>query len=377
MSKGDDVMRATILSVFVFILFVLSTFAFAQDDFPPPGIYIPCCYGGGTGSSGATYGRNGQAAWKQAWGVRAGDRVTFRFVLRTSSAGSLHAWPHSTDGAPMTYLGDENNPYEKWYWNTGRRDSGGTFCIDCPWQFIARADNPWIYIDYWDSGDGWDVDLNVTSIEFSLAEPIDPQTKDTARRVGIAASMLGHVTAVSAALSFAAGNYPLFGIFSVATLGSLGASYYFERIANDPWDDNYAQPYSWDLEYDSNYDWACQAVYDWDNIGWLRDFCGGFVWINEVANGLAHATAVTADRVYSCDIVGDDCRFWQRDNLRSYAQSTGAWYLITADYYDILASYVAWEISVGRYSDDNNAYGNLVYYAQQLRDVGQALQSVQ
>src|SRR4029453_4636877 len=91
--------------------------AFAQgDDFPPPGIFIPCCSSGGTGGhTGATYGENGQPAWQPVWGAAPGDVVTFQFVLGARSAGSLHAWPQTTGGTDMQYLGDESNPYQKWY----------------------------------------------------------------------------------------------------------------------------------------------------------------------------------------------------------------------------------------------------------------------
>src|SRR5262249_37672214 len=116
--------------------------AFAQVDydFPPAGFFFPSCSHGGTGGyTGATYGKNGQSAWRQVWGAAPGDIVTFKFELRAISAGSLHAWPHSTDGADIQYIGDPNNQYEHWGYNTfGRRDKGGDFCISCPWQFVAR-----------------------------------------------------------------------------------------------------------------------------------------------------------------------------------------------------------------------------------------------
>jgi len=161
-----------------------AVFAQIDYDFPPAGFLFPCCSKGGTGGyTGATFGKNGQSAWRQVWGAAPGDVVTFQFELRAISAGSLHAWPQSTDGAEMTYLGDQNNQYEHWGYNTfGRRDKGGDFCISCPWRFTANTWNPWIYVNYWDSGDGWDVDLNVTSISTPPQRRLyTAEQKDSAR----------------------------------------------------------------------------------------------------------------------------------------------------------------------------------------------------
>src|SRR5262249_27495138 len=91
-------------------------------------------------------------------------------------------------GATLTYLGDPNNVYEKWDWTTGRRDKGGEFCLDCPWQFTAQAWNPWIYVDYFDSGDGWDVDLTVTNISTPPPTPTIKIDKNRARTWALVAA---------------------------------------------------------------------------------------------------------------------------------------------------------------------------------------------
>src|SRR4029450_8876035 len=138
------------LVFFNVLALLMSVVVFAQgDDFPPAGIFIPCCSSGGTGGdtgatdgekgrraggpgahTGATYGENGESAWKQVWGAAPGDIVTFQFVLRARSAGSLHAYPRTTGGSDPQYIGDYSYPYQTWYWNTqGRRDQGGTFCL--------------------------------------------------------------------------------------------------------------------------------------------------------------------------------------------------------------------------------------------------------
>src|SRR5262245_30071588 len=93
------------LQVLIGVLFVaMAGQALAQDDFPPPGIFIPCCSSGGTGGhTGATYGENGTSAWTQAWGAAPGDVITFQFVLRAKSAGSLHSYVKTTGGTMPEY----------------------------------------------------------------------------------------------------------------------------------------------------------------------------------------------------------------------------------------------------------------------------------
>src|SRR4030095_4708254 len=208
---------------------------FAQgDDFPPAGIFIPCCSSGGTGGhTGATYGENGQSAWKQVWGAAPGDIVTFQFVLRARSAGSLHAYPRTTGGSDPQYIGDYSYPYQTWYWNTqGRRDKGGTFCLDCLWQCTANYWDPWIYIDYWDSGDGWDVDLNVTNIQTPKRQVIPQAKKDAAREK--AGKQLAWATSIGVVGSQCRLWWP--ACVGIAALSGAFAldSYRQSNIANDP-----------------------------------------------------------------------------------------------------------------------------------------------
>jgi hypothetical protein len=302
---------------------------FAQDDFPPPGIFIPCCSTGGTGgSTGAVYGENGQSAWRQVWGAAPGDIVTFRFVLRSRSAGALHAWPQTTGGTDMQYVGDPNNIYEKWYWDTGQRSSGGTFCLDCPWQFVANSFNPWIYIDYWDSGDGWDVDLNVTNIQSpprTLFSVLSDPDKDTANGISVGLAAFGGVM-VSFQNVFGA-DPPLNIIFGTLGYGAGLIAYHFGVIAHDPWDGDYCSTpgFSLNPQTQADLDWA----YSYDPTGYL-------ITSIEYIEGYAIFAETAANRALSAASDGNmDCAWARRSEAVWGMNSMGVW-----------LSYFNWNIQV-------------------------------
>jgi len=300
---------------------MLDRAAWAQDDyFPPPGIFIPCCSPGGTGGyTGATYGENGQSAWRQVWGAAPGDVVTFRFVLRARSAGSLHAWPQTTGGDGMTYIGDPNNPYEKWYWNTGQRSSGGTFCIDCPWQFTANYWNPWIYVEYWDSGDGWDVDLNIVNIQTPqkswLALFTDPD-KNTAGGLSNAFSAMEGFWMGSGSV-LAGSDWKLGAILGAASWVAGKLAGYYDKIHNDPWDGDFCSD-SWGSYYGDT------------SVSWVRDYDpwsgGWFITSIEQMTAAGNMASTAIDRAASAAAMGEiDCGFARRDEAMWALHEMGAW----------------------------------------------------
>lgn len=363
----------------LFLALLSPTVGAAQDDFfPPPGIFIPCCSSGGTGGhTGATYGENGQSAWRQVWGAAPGDIVTFRFVLRSRSAGSLHAWPQTTGGTDMQYLGDHNNIYEKWYWNTGQRDSGGTFCLDCPWQFTANYWNPWIYIDYWDSGDGWDVDLNVVNIQTPRAKPlVDQFTKDKNQQYADISGNLSRVFSAAGTLMASGGERASGVILAGLSFGSWLLQRHFQRIANDPWDPDYEVPYEpyVDPQAEADLAWVCPDVQQNDNTGgWLTDLCWQMRGYSLWSEALLKAIAVTNDRVESCIQVGAGCEGWQRDRGVAFFHGAGDHLAYLGSLHGWLGQHILnWQIA-----DPYDAAGQLFYYRDVLYDAYSVFQGVQ
>jgi hypothetical protein len=306
---------------------VLATSAFAQDDFfPPSGIYIPCCNGGGSGHTGGTYGRTGASAWTQVLGAGPGDVVTFQYVLDSRSAGSLHSLPASDGVTDMTYLGDPNNPYEKWYWNTfGRRDKGGEFCISCPWRFTVPPGvwNPWIYVLYFDSGDGWDVDLYVTNIRTPVSFTVVTEAvKNTASSIG---DFFVTFQNASGEISRALINPPyntdvphsaVFALLSYAASKFASGSY---RIANDPYDGDYCSPTGeWiDPQLQADIEWVRQ--YDTASGGWL-------VESTPIIEAFLRRAATSADRALSAAQDGNmDCAWARRYEVYWNLNQAGRW----------------------------------------------------
>jgi hypothetical protein len=313
--------RAAILAALLFV----PVWAGAQEDFPPPGIYIPCCSSGGTGGhTGATYGKNGQSAWRQVWGAAPGDIVTFQFVLRARSAGSLHAWPQTTAGTDMRYLGDQNNPYEHWGYNTyGRRDKGGDFCIDCPWQFTATDYNPWIYVQYWDSGDGWDVDLNVVTIVTPAPPPpfsIFPETvKATSGEIAGGFTEISYVMGqISRAFSTNV-DIPHAAVFALLAYASSKFASGFYRIAHDPPDANYCAPTDEWIDPQVEADLAWVWPYDNASYGWL-------IQSTQVIEAYGRRAGTSADRAMSAAQAGAwDCARSRRAEAYQNLNAMGYW----------------------------------------------------
>lgn len=317
-----------ILLVLVFLLSAADLRA--QDDFPPPGIWIPCCANpGGTGHTGATYGRNGSSAWRQVWGAAPGDVVTFEFILRSQSAGSLHAWPKTTGGTTdPQYLGDPGNPYQKWYWTTGERDSGGTFCISCPWQFTANTWNPWIYIDYWDSGDGWDVDLNVTNIQTpapTQRNVVSPEKKAAAHAKADKQEKWG--AALDVLTIPACAFIPFEGCLAIGVMAKafqLDAA----RLRNvDPWDGDYC------TQYDPVWNWyvvpGFQTLPEDGTTGpWgMAPYINSYMWNATVIDGLQDMIYVSTNRANSAWQAGDfGCSDMQYARTQWALQMAGQYY---------------------------------------------------
>lgn len=333
-------MASRILTL-VLACLLYATGAWAQEDyFPPAGIYIPCCYGSGTGHTGAVYGRNGSSAWRQVWGAQPGDVVTFQFVLRTASAGSLHAWPKAANWIDPEYLGDPNNPYQKWYWNTGRRESGGTFCLDCLWRFTVPPGyyNPWIWIDYWDSGDGWDVDLNVVNIQTpqlpTKRKLFTPEQKDRYTHYSNVAKLYA---VMAGGVAFIPGVGPM---FKGSAWAAGGLALLYEFFANDPYDGNYwtlAAPQI-DPQLESDLSQFCYEVYATPGAYWQAKMCASFIISLMQAEAHLRALKVTNDRIESCIIDGAGCEDWQRSWGVQLAQASANWLYDMARWHEYLAN---------------------------------------
>jgi len=217
----------------------------------------------------------------------------------------------------LTYLGDQNNQYEHWGYNTyGRRDKGGDFCISCPWRFTAQAWNPWIYVNYWDSGDGWDVDLNVIGI--STPPPRRLYTaaqKDNAHlwyTISINATVgIGETAVVGCAVSPGLGCLAL----TVGTGIAGGFAWYFGTKVNDPWDDWYQYPAEPVIRDASEYGWWWTGDSDADAL----------TYAGIVIQAYAEAGVTTINRASTCLAQNDNCADWQIQRLHDIDGVLGWW----------------------------------------------------
>jgi hypothetical protein len=219
--------------------------------------------------------------------------------------------------AAVLALGDPNNPYEKWYWNTfGRRDKGGEFCISCPWRFTVPPGvwNPWIYVLYFDSGDGWDVDLYVTNIRTPVSFTVVTEAvKNTASSIG---DFFVTFQNASGEISRALINPPYNTDVPHAASKFASGSY---RIANDPYDGDYCSPTGeWiDPQLQADIEWVRQ--YDTASGGWL-------VESTPIIEAFLRRAATSADRALSAAQDGNmDCAWARRYEVYWNLNQAGRW----------------------------------------------------
>lgn len=320
------------------VLFVLAMAGVASaqgNDFPPVGIAPPigappsipgipanpsCCY------SGTAWGPH------TLFGVEKGDTVYIRAGLTWWGLSPLYIFPRCEGClSGPTY----NEPTDgtasrtaQWYW-----PGLGEFCVSCEFKLVAGDDNPTIWFDFWGGSNfGWNV--VITGIEKAprLVEPVVKQNiKDKARGGAIAMGVVSGLAFSGAAMAVTVPPFSAGTSIGLMVLGAVTSyiGYEFDRVANDPWDPDYASQYSPNYHPDlvGMKDWVCQTVdaYSAGNPDYADWFCPMYLEASLATELWLRAAAVTNDRVESCIIAQDACMFWQRDVLVDYVRTAGAW----------------------------------------------------
>lgn len=255
---------------------------------------------------------DGSMAWQQV-DARRGDVIEFEYVMDWWGFAIVTTSPMISSGSGMEYIpgGSAASPeHQQWGWG-----DIGYFCFRCRWRVTARDDYPWMWISYTGSNQ-FGAHLEIVQITTNAPKQAVTQAKKDAARDKAAKQ-----DAWSYGLNTLAGN--CFGRapweICVGIAAAAGAFYLdarrLDRIANDPWDPLFYEPYepSFNFPINGQLDW-----YTWlpenDPLG-MGSYINNYVWNATVADGYNDMAAVSADRFSSAEMAGDggsaDMQYWR------------------------------------------------------------------